>query len=127
VLCLCLEAGPAAEIPGPPRPDDAWASTVTPRVLEGRTTTHPGRGVESRRLQLSHLNERVYIAFAASAIVLALRLHEEPAAEALATLTNGVVGTLLAMNDGFQYVGVASIANRHRGLDQPVPHHLQRS
>lgn len=43
------------------------------------------------------LKERVYVTFTALAVVLALRSHEEPAAEALATLLIAVLGTVLAV------------------------------
>lgn len=58
---------------------------------------HDETDINAERQRAARLKERVYVTFTALALVLALRLHEEAAAEALVTLAIGVLGTLLAV------------------------------
>jgi hypothetical protein len=51
----------------------------------------------SRRAQSDRLKERIYLAFVALAVVLALGSHEVTAADALTTLAVTTLGTLLAV------------------------------
>jgi hypothetical protein len=53
--------------------------------------------VEKRRARAEHLKERIYITFAALAVVLALNSHPTEAAKALLTMVVTVLGATLAL------------------------------
>lgn len=53
--------------------------------------------VEDRRIRAERLKERIYLTFAALAVVLALNLHESQAVKALLTVIVTVVGATLAL------------------------------
>lgn len=91
------------KVGGPERPG---AASIDP----GPSNDHSAEHVADR------LKERIYVAFTALAVVLALRAHGETSTESLLTLVIATVGTLLAvmLADWISHIAVrAGIPTRH--------------
>jgi hypothetical protein len=78
-------------------PDEAQPES-RPDGAEQPATAGQAESAESRREQADHLRERIYLSFAALAVLLAIDAHGQPEPiEAILTLLVTMLGTLLAV------------------------------